>query len=84
MFWLAGRAVSNARNHNWADYYRRSAGWAVPLMTGLRQLRVLGTVALVVRALEALLLEYRAAWEQLVPVPAAWFTTLEQFYRATR
>ena len=84
MFWLAGHAVSNTANHNWADFYRRSARWAVPLMSGWKRLRVLAIAALLVLALGALLLPYRASWENHVPVPEAWFTALEQCYRATR
>jgi hypothetical protein len=81
MFWLAGRAVSNARNGNWDDFYRQSAGWAVPLMTRLQRLRVLAVVALVVMGLGALLVEYRDQWTVHVPVPPGWLAALAEFYR---
>ena len=84
MFWLAGKAVSNARNDNWPNFYQQNAGWAVPLMTGLRRVRVLATVALVVMGLGALLVEYRDQWTAYVPVPAEWLTALARFYTNTR
>lgn len=84
MFWLAGRAVSNARNDNWDHYYRESGPKAVRRMTWFRRLRVLAVVALVVMGLGALLVEFQSQWTPHVPVPSEWLAALAEFYAHAR
>jgi hypothetical protein len=79
MLALAGHARSQEVNGNWPDYWRRSA-WHLGLMTGLRRVRSLATIALLLMALGALLL-LDPAWQAWLRVPPAWITALEQFYQ---
>ena len=78
MLVLAGNARSHDVNGNWREYRQR---WPqnIRLMTGLQRLRTLATLALLLMALGALLLQERA-WQTYLSVPASWLTALEQFY----
>lgn len=78
MLALAGNARSHEAHGNWRAFRQHCSGH-VRLMTGLRRLRNLSTWALLVMALGALLLQDRK-WQEWVPVPQGWITTLEGFY----
>ncbi len=79
MLLLAGNACSHHANGNWSQYRQR---WPqnIRWMTALSRVRRLATVALLVMALGALLLQYRT-WQAYVPVRASWVSALEDFYQ---
>lgn len=79
MLALAGNARSHDENGTWRDYRQR---WPrnIRLMIGLQRVRKLATVALLLMALGALLLQDRT-WQNHVPLPQSWITAMEQFYR---
>jgi hypothetical protein len=84
MLLLAGNACSHHANGNWTQYRQR---WPqnIRWMTALSRVRRLATVALLVMALGALLLQDPArTWQAYVPVPASWVTALEDFYQWPR
>jgi hypothetical protein len=78
MLALAGNAQSHAANANWAEFRQR---WPlhIRLMTLLRRVRTLATIALLLMAFGALALQWRG-WQRHVPLPARWVAALEQFY----
>ncbi len=84
MLLLAGNACSQHSNGNWS-HYRQSWPQDVRCMTALSRVRLLATVALLVMALGALLLQDPdRQWQAYVPVPANWVTWLEDFYQWPR
>ena len=82
MLVLAGNARSHDVNGNWREYRRR---WPqnIRLMTGLQRTRTLATIALLLMALGALLLQDRS-WQANLPVPESMIRGLEHFYRIQR
>ena len=82
MFKLAGHAVSQDRNGNWAAYMRecpQHLAW----MTGLSRVRTLMTIGLLLMGLGALLVEYRP-WAERVSLPAGVLGAWEEFYQLRR
>jgi hypothetical protein len=79
MLLLAGNARSHDVNGNWREYRQR---WPrnIRLMTGLQRTRTLATIALLLMALGALLLQ-DWSWQAHLPVPESVIRGLEDFYR---
>jgi len=79
MLFLAGNAVSHYKTGNWSTL---SHQWPsqIRLMAFLQRLRSLATIALLLMALGALLLQYRS-WQKHVSVPSTWIAALERFYQ---
>ena len=79
MLALAGNARSHDVNGNWRAYRQR---WPqnIRLMTGLQRLRTLATIALLLMALGALLLQDQT-WQTHLSVPESWVAALKRFYQ---
>ncbi len=76
MLRVAGRARSQAINDNWAAF-RPRVPWLMLVMTGLRRVRALAVIAMLLMAFGALALEERG-WQRHVPV--RWVDAMEEFY----
>lgn len=80
MLWHAGNARSQDVNDNWQNYCRH---WRrhILLMECLRRVRTLATLATLTLAAGALLIGYRASWQNHVSLPANWIHSMEKFYQ---
>lgn len=78
MLALAGNAQSHAANANWAEF-RQCWPLHIRLMTLLRRVRTLATIALLLMAFGALALKWRG-WQRHFPLPTRWIAALEHFY----
>ncbi len=78
MLWIAGEAVGNDTTGNWKKFSKK---WPTynRLMIGLRRIRTLATIALLIMGLGALSLVSRG-WMNYVPVPDGMIQAMEQFY----
>ena len=79
MFTLAGHAMSQDRNGNW-DNYMRECPRHLARMAGLRRVRTLTTITLLLLGLGALLVEYQP-WQGRHTPPAEVVEALEKFYQ---
>ena len=79
MFTLAGHAMSQDRNENW-DNYMRECPRHLARMAGLRRVRTLTTITLLLLGLGALLVEYQP-WQGHYTPPAGVMEALEKFYQ---